>query len=251
LDRIEIRPGPRELPKDSLEKFRQKEPSTEIYPKEPNRSDKHPGKTQGFRSSPYQDLATQQRIATENAKTANEQLARRHQEREAAKKALDQHITRSAGTQAERANPSARDFLRQDLARSDNPASNEFRLPSRESLKWNLQGGPPGGPPDGRNGPRQRDDDGPGKGPDRPSPGGATARNPEGPDRPPPGAATARNPETSRDALNQHIARTENSNRTQTREASREKLQRHIENPDRGQAREQNQSINRPRGIER
>ena len=83
MDRIEIRPGPRELPKDSLDTLRQKEPPAEIYPKEPSRPLEHPGKTRGFASSDYQDLPTQQRLANVNAERANQHLQRVQQERAA------------------------------------------------------------------------------------------------------------------------------------------------------------------------
>jgi len=63
-----------------------------------------------------------------------------------------------------------------------------------------------------------------------------------GPERPPPAAAAK-----SREALNQHVDRTEKPIRDEMRQAAREALQRNIETPERGQT----PNPDRPRGLER
>jgi hypothetical protein len=82
LDRVEIRPGQRELPEDSLEKFRQKQQSAELYPNEPPRPLQHPEKTRGFQNSGLPDYVSVTTDGLENAKRANEQLQRAQQEKQ-------------------------------------------------------------------------------------------------------------------------------------------------------------------------
>jgi hypothetical protein len=68
-----------------------------------------------------------------------------------------------------------------------------------------------------------------------------------GPGRPPPATAAAK----SREALNEHIERTQSPARNDMRQAARETLQRHIESPERRDIPTPGHDLNRPRGFER
>jgi hypothetical protein len=83
---------------------------------------------------------------------------------------------------------------------------------------------------------------------DGPPPIPRAERAPEtGPGRPPPATAAAK----SREALNEHIERTQSPARNEMRQAARESLQRHAEAPDRGQIQPPKPDINRPRDLDR
>jgi hypothetical protein len=326
LDRIEIRPGPRELPEDSLEKFRQKEPSADIYPKEPNRP--NVVRRPGIISEADPGHVPQSKAALRNHQRANEQLARLHKERDASHQATSasrdallqhenevrlsydpatreahkqqlKHIsepstsnpekyferqfastpqrltdvsrqTLSASTDAlpQRENavtissdPAIRENLRRtgqrdlDITRTDYQEIG--RGLKREELKREFKetalevtgrGNDDPGRGNGPDIPPPPPPGGPGAGPKRPSPEPAVAMLiPQGFDQRVLATATARNPETSRDALNQHIERTDNAARTEMHQAAREALRRHMDEPVRPQEPQQDRS----RGLER
>ncbi|MBV9373690.1 MAG: hypothetical protein JO320_01280 [Alphaproteobacteria bacterium] len=227
MDRSDFRPTARELLERHL--------SEKAPEQEPTRPDitQYPGRLQRNGDMVSENRAAHYYNTQVNREWFNHQ--RHVDERNRARADLDQHIKNTGRAPVDR----------EDLKRQFNETALEVT---------GKNSGPSRGGPNDRSGGGDRERGTHPDGPDRPPPGAASARvpiPPRGPDRSPPAVAGEAGRQSSREALNQHIERSENSNRMQMREAARENLRRHLENPDRGQARDQNQNINRSQELER